>query len=225
MPRPRTLRNGAPFLLGSVGLSGDAGSPAEAPASVMAVRYPNAIDTPPTITDAVTPLAGQWHNYLALMIEAVMGEIGPLGAANGGRIGASENLLQFLGTEGAARLSLVRSIAKDEAGQVYGVVKKTVAGTMTALNNETSFGVNNYHGADPSRHTPLLFGCANRLAGVTPAEMAAGPAVVRGRMLEPTTATNISGTYRGATALEDNGHPSGSKNVVVDLAVFFMPYL
>jgi hypothetical protein len=206
------LRTAQRKLSGGIGLTGAAGSPAISSSSVMVVRYPEAIDTPPTITDDVTPLAGQWHNYLGLLIEAVIGELGPLGT-NGPQIGDSLTLKQFLGVEGGSRLSLYRSVDRGggdaEAGQLFGVMKLYRAGSVQFANTEQITTVTNNHGADPlGGRTPVAFCCSNHHGTATGQEMRHGPTIFRAACVSNSSATTLTVRYRAATGHDDgNGEP------------------
>jgi hypothetical protein len=232
MPVPRLLRTAQRKLAGGVGLAGAAGSPAISSSSVMVVRYPEAIDTPPTITDDVTPLAGQWHNYLGLLIEAVIGELGPLGT-NGPQIGDSLTLKEFLGVEGGSRLSLYRSVdrsgADAEAGQLFGVMKLYRTGLTTFANTEQITTVTNNHGADPmGGRTPVAFACSNS-HGQTGQEMRQGPTIFRAACVSNSSATTLTVRYRAATGHDaGNGEPGqfGPTNLThsTDILLIFMGF-
>lgn len=89
--------------------------------STLSSSYPSAFDTAVTVTEDVTVLVSQWPNYLALLIEAVMGEIGAIGNVDTGLIGTKASLMNYLGTSVQQALSVTRAAGSGVAGQVFGI--------------------------------------------------------------------------------------------------------
>lgn len=140
-------------------LTPDGEPPVIAAASLLSVRYPAAIDTPPSVQDDVTPLSGVVQNYLALMLEAIQVEVGP---AQGIRASSSEGtLLRFLGAELNNRVSNWRSIAKayggNEVGQIYGVMGRYYSQTGSGYNVVRSQTATSFQGRHPMDKQPIAF--------------------------------------------------------------------
>lgn len=133
--------------------------PVIAAASLLSVRYPAAIDTPPSVQDDVTPLSGVVMNYLALMLEAIQVEVGP---AQGIRASSAEGtLLRFLGIELNNRVSNWRSIAKayggNEAGQIFGVMGRYYSQTGSGYNVVRTVAAQSFQGVHPMTKQPIAF--------------------------------------------------------------------
>lgn len=214
----RIQRSRQRFLVGG---SLSSQTPAAATQSTSVVKYPGGFDQGPPIIDDLTPLVAQWHNYLSLMVEAVMAEVGPIGKNSQSTVGNSTSLMRFLGVEGAARLSLYKSVTKSEAGQLFGVMKAHVSGTGVYANNVQTTSLTNHHGGDPGNRVPLVFACTNQLPTTSVADMAIGPTVMRCDSTTPSSSGNITVRYRACAP--GGGSPSGGATHSADLLVFFMP--
>lgn len=196
----------------------------QAATSLLTVRYPAALDTPPSVLDDVTPLSGVLMNYLGLMLEAIQAEAGPLH----GVVDYHGSLLRFLGYQLNNRLSCWRSFGKayggDEAGQVFGLIKRYHSGTGSAFNTAQLGSATSNQGAHPTTKQPLVFGEAPQMGGGTAQQVidSVGGGV-RGRA-NWTGASSIDYSYRGSTAkLPPSGASSGAHTQGVHLLLFF-PY-
>lgn len=132
------------------------GSPANATASTLVVRYPGAIDTPPTLADGETPLASQYPNYLAQMIMAIESEIGPI-FTRSGRVASQKTLMDLLGTETARRLSCVLG---NDAGKMFGLQRASSdqTGDWYGAQPVNGQNVTAGQGSHPTFKNPAAFG-------------------------------------------------------------------
>ncbi len=194
-------------------------SPQEAANSLLVVRYPNSIDTPPTIDDE-TPLSGIYWNYLGMMLEAIQTEVGPMVLGLG-----TLNLLQWLGSEvSGSSISNWQDSAKsaggNSKGQVYGLQIAHVSGTASLFANSQIWSATNPHGATPTGKEPIMFCSVS--AFQDPANVFTGPAAVRAFGSFNASSTSISGQYRGNNGLSGGGSPSGSGTYSAMLLAFYM---
>ena len=197
------------------------GQEQQAQTNLLVVRYPVAIDTPPTMTNDVAPLSGIFHNYAALMLEAIMAEVGPLAELKK-RHGT---LLAFLGIEAANRISNWRSKTKtyggNEAGQVYGLTKqhKTNTPLQYAFKQLASFTT--FQGRH-RRKLPVGFGTVDG-TGKTNNQMVVG---VGGPMLVNNRGHGNSDVYsyeyRGSPAGKNPGVPAGTFAQPADLLFLYL---
>lgn len=183
------------------GASHSGATPAAAASNLLVVRYPSAIDTPPTLANEETPLSGLFYNYLALILEAIMAELGPLNAI----LENHPNLLRFLGSGFGVRLSAWQSNNKldggNEAGQLYGFIKIQRGFTGNGWNIVQTGSVNSVQGVLASNKKPVLFASVIG-GGISAADMVASVAGgVRG---EITSQTGILMQWAA------RGHPSGT---------------
>ena len=132
---------------------------AVATASTLMVRYPFAIDTPPTITNNLTPLVGQYENYLSLLIEVIESEVGALADPITGLIGGKTTLMDFLGTEAAPRIS---QAVGNSAGQIFGFEKTSAVGAGSAFGSASAVATGSHttlSGQNTALARPLMFSC------------------------------------------------------------------
>lgn len=202
----------------SVPSSLDPEAPEPAGTSLLSPRYPAQLDVLPTITDDQTPLSGIWHNYLALMLEACMTELGTFAEMSG-------SLKDFLGVQFANKVSNWRSFQKtyggNEAGQLFGFIKRYHSATAAGYANAQNSSASTHQGHHPSGKQPALF--AEVLGtGISAAAMVAGVGGgVRGEV------TGIAGSsiqyrYRGSPADDSPGIPSGSHVQPVNILLAFL---
>jgi len=187
-------------------------------ASLLSPRYPTAIDARPTITDNQTPLSGIWHNYLALMLEACMSELGTYPEMQG-------SLMDYLGVQFGTTVSNWRSFQKtyggNEAGQLFGFIKRGHSATVAGYANAQSGSAATHQGHHPSGKTPVLFAEVVG-TGISPAAMVAGiGGGVRGEVTGILGAS-IQYTFRGCPADDAPGVPSGSHVQPVNILLAFL---
>lgn len=213
------MRTGASFHGGEGGGGFTDAAPEAALASVLSVRYPFALDVAPALVEGVTPLSAQWDNYLGLMVEAVQAEIGPIGSLTGLIGGVSASLMDFLGTEVAARISVVKG---NDAGRIFGLhhVRTAVAGTNYGAATPNSLTITKTHGQQPSGVVaPLVFGCPQGdVLGSLPTT---GPWVPRGNAVIDNGA-NWTMYYRGCRGDAFAGLCTGATVYTVDWMLFYM---
>ncbi len=201
------------------------GGPALEATSLLVVRYPSALDAPPTIEDDQTPLAGIFYNYLGLMIEAVMSELGPMAEIYRG---ANGTLKTFLGQEGANRISNWRSIAKttgggNEKGDVFGVIKFLQSFTASAWNVRRNRTITVQQGQHPDAKQPLLMSEASNPSGaLSSADMIDGiGGGIRGRG-QWGGASTIFTISRGAPSTAIGKNITITPSVAVHQALLYM---
>ena len=190
-----------------------------AQANLLVVRYPVEIDTPPAMSNDVAPLSGIFHNYAALMLEAIMAEVGPLAD-----LPKPGTLLAFLGVEAANRISNWRSKTKtyggNEAGQIYGLTKqhKTNTPLQYAVKQIASFTT--FQGQRTK--LPVGFGAVDG-TGKTNNQMVVG---VGGPMLVNNRGHGGSDVYsyeyRGSPAGKNPGAPVGTFAQPADLLFLYL---
>ncbi len=198
---------------------------AAAAPNLLVVRYPVAIDTPPTMTNNVAPLSGIFHNYTALMLEAIMAEVGPLAILQK----QHGTLLKFLGMEAANRISAWRSVTKtfggNEAGQVFGLIKQSFLQLPSAYAARQFGTLDSWQGFHPNKR-PVLFGAVDG-TGRTNQDMYIG---VGGPFRCSSDGTSGTGgtykyhfQYRGSRADHiDTIEPFGPFKIWVDVMHFFL---
>lgn len=191
--------------------------------SILVTRYPMALDIPPTITEK-TPLSGLYSNFLALLLEAVQGEIGPIVLPFYPAQGRPFSLQEWLGSEVAGNaVSCWNSSAKAQGGnargQIFGLQVHTVSGVATSFGTLPSVLVPISQGIHLGGKEPVTFGMVSAF-GHLPTDFFAGPAVIRGRATQ--LALNWSLIYRGAAGDAPGGLPTGSGTFNAALLMLYM---
>lgn len=181
----------------------------------MIVRYPAAKDDPAVVTDGLSPLSGVFHNYLGAIIEAILGELGPL-------VLGAYNLKTFLGSELSSRLSNWNAHVTpygNEKGAVFGIIKKQETRTATNWNGTGALVATTRQGVHPSGKTPAIFTQILQMGpdvNTTPTMIAGG---VRG-YVSGVTSTTFTANLRGVhTAGSD---PTGASTFTCEVLYFFM---
>lgn len=199
--------------------------PAEAPASLMVNRYPTGLDDVPTINDNETPLSGIFHNFLALMLEAAMQELGTFETLPVSTTIGQRGLMDFLGLQFAESVSNWRSFSKsfggNEAGQIYGLIKKQHSLPASSYGGTVNGVATNHQGQHPNGKQPVLF--AEVLGfGLTAAEMVAGiGGGIRGEV-NGVLSSQFQYVIRGSPAtFPTPGAPAGSFTQRVNVLLAF----
>ena len=197
------------------------GQEQQAQTNLLVVRYPVAIDTPPTMNDDVAPLSGIFLNYAALMLEAIMAEVGPLATLKA-RHGT---LLKFLGVEAANRISNWRSKTKtyggNEAGQVYGLTKQFFNSTAASYGTIQFSTFTSFQGRHRTK-LPVAFATVDG-TGKTNAQMVAGaggPMMTLNRGHAGSDVYFIG--YRGSRADHTTANPVGTFAQAVDILNLYL---
>lgn len=207
--------------------AGAGSAPAQAATSLLIVRYPAAIDAPPTITDEDTPLSGIFHSYLALLLEAVMAELGPLTEVfRNPNIGS---LMQFLGVELGSSISNWRSFTKsaggNEAGQVFGLIKVRFQTAVSGYNVRNAItNVNPRSGGHAGSRVPVLFCQVSNqippaLSGADMATAVGGGVRGQAGFQSPTV---YRADVRGCPGTATGGTPTAPGNPQVSTHVLFL---
>lgn len=215
-------------------LPGDPGGPPtpEAPgpagASLLVTKYPKILDTVPNIQDDLTPLSGIFPNFLALMLEAIMAEAGTFPFTGDVLSGELQDLKNYLGVEAANTISNWRSIDKtaefgggNEAGQIFGLIKKNHSATVTGYINEQGSSAIQSQGVIPGLREPVAFGEVIGI-GIDAADMVLGiGGGIRAGVTGMTTSL-ISYTYRGHPATASPANPAGDHTQQVNILLAFL---
>ncbi len=200
------------------------GSPLQQEAGLLSVRYPSAIDVPPILTDDQTPLSGIFYNYLGLMVESVLAEIGLTDFRTS--IAGRNTLLTFLGHELGTALSNWRQFTKNwggnQKGQTYGLIKHFFSQTGTGWNVDRNATATSWDGVHPAGKVPVMFCHPTSFQRSTAEIVASVGGGIRGRVNNWTAVNTLSLTFRGHPSGPTPGASAGAKVFSMHAIIFFM---